>query len=211
MAEQVGRFMDEYFYSKLGEEWKRVSDSELQQRGVDVVLGDCKIDEKVKVKDGYLNRILEYPSFELSFVNRYLKRQLGWFVDKNNITDYYAFIAVYTDANGEYSINSDNIDHLNVLFVNKIEMMQYVLDNNIDLGADIRELAGEDMGDRLEHTGTGIHIKLSTQFSEKPINMVVRRSILYRLDSTREFDIHRNFIQDTQEEKSCSDDSSFVL
>lgn len=210
MAEQVGRFMDEYFYSKLGEEWKRVADSELQQRGVDVVFGDCKIDEKVKVKDGYLNRILEYPSFELSFVNRYLKRQLGWFVDKNNITDYYAFIAVYTDANGEYSISSDNIDHLNVLFVNKIEIMQYVLDNNIDLGADIRELAGEDMGDRLEHPGTGIHIKLSTQFSEKPINMVVRRNILYGLDSTREFDIHRNFIQDTQE-KSCSDDSSFVL
>ena len=47
MAEQVGRFMDEYFYSKLGEEWKRVADSELQQRGVDVVFGDCKIDEKI--------------------------------------------------------------------------------------------------------------------------------------------------------------------
>lgn len=198
MSEQVGIFMDKYFYSKLGERWTRVSDSELQKRGVDVVFGDCKIDEKVKVKDGYLNKLIEYPSFELSFVNKYFKRQLGWFVDKNNITDYYAFIAVYTDAKDEYSISSVNIDHLNVMFVNKIEIMRYVLENDIDLGKDINEIASENFGDRLEHPGTGIHIKLSTQFSEKPINMVVRRNILYGLDSTREFDVHKNFIQDTQ-------------
>lgn len=197
LSEQVGMFMDEHFYSKLGEKWRRVTDGELQKRGVDVEFGNCNIDEKVKVKDGYLNKILEYPSFELSFVNRNLKRQNGWFIDGNSLTDYYAFISVYTDAKNEYSIENDNISRLVVLFVKRTEIMKYVLENNIDLGKDIKELSSYEMGERIDHTGSGIHTKISMQFSEKPINMVVRREILRGLESTREFDIHKDFIEET--------------
>lgn len=197
LSEQVGKFMDERFYSKLGEKWNRVIDGELQKRGVDVQFGDCNIDEKVKVKDGYLNRILEYPSFELSFVNRSLKRQNGWFVDGNSLTDYYAFISVYTDAENEYSIERSNISRLVTLFVKRTEIMEYVLNNGIDLGRDIKELSSYEMGDRIDHPGSGIHTKISMQFSEKPINMVVRREILRSLNSTREFDIHMDFIEET--------------
>lgn len=199
LSEYVGQFMDEYFYSRLDEEWRRNTDTVLQRRGVDVVFGDSNIDEKVKIRGGYLNTILAFPSFELSFVNRNLKRQTGWFLDTDSLTDYYAFIAVYSDAKDEYSVNYDNIDHLNVMFVNRIQVMKYVLASGINLGKDMKELATETMGDRINHPGTGIHIKMSMQFSEKPINMVVRREILYKLDKTREFDVHRNFIQDTNE------------
>ena len=199
MAEQVGRFMDAHFYSVLNEKWQRVYDINLQRRGVDVIFGDVNIDEKVKVKDGYLNSILEYPSFELSFINKRLKRQLGWFVDKDNITDYYAFIAVYTTAMDEYSITNSNIERLNVLLVRKIEIMEKVLGDGIDINEDIRKLSKTTEIERINHDGTGMHTKISLQFSEKPINLVVRRDILLGLKSTREFDVHKDFIEDITE------------
>ena len=190
MADCIGRFMDNHFYSLLGEKWQRVVDPILQRRGVDVIFGGTNIDEKVKVKNGFLNKILEYPSFELSFVNRTLRRQNGWFVDRNNITDYYAFIAVFTDATDEYSISDGNIDHLNVLFVKKTTLMRHVLDSGIDLADDIKRLSCDMGEEKIYHSGTGIHTKISTQFSEKPINMVVRRDILLGLGDTREFEVY---------------------
>ena len=197
LADAVGHFMDEHFYSKLGEEWCRVSDIGMQTKGVDVEFGGCRIDEKVKVKDGYLNRLLEYPSFELSFINRRLQRQNGWFLDLYNITDYYAFIAVFTEAADEYSVEYGNIDHLNVMFVNKESVKRHVENLGIDLLGDTRALAGGMLGDSIAHNGTGIHIKMSTKFSECPINMVVARRVLYKLDGTREFDVYKDYIEDT--------------
>lgn len=199
MSDHVGKFMDEHFYSALGERWQRVTDYRLQWRGVDVIFGGCKIDEKVKVKSGYLNKLLEYPSFELSFVNRKLKRQCGWFLSPDSMTDYYAFIAVYADVADERSIRYDVIDHLNVLFVNKADVVDYVKTCGIDLQSDVDGLSTEKMGERISHVGTGIHMKISLQFSEKPINMVVSRDVLYGLEHTREFDVYPDFVHDTRQ------------
>ena len=198
LADVVGDFMDEYFYSKLGEKWKRVSDAKLQKRGVDVLFGDCKIDEKVKIKGGFANTLLEYPSFELSFVNRYGKRQLGWFLDPNSLTDYYAMIAVFGDFKDETGVAADTIRYLNVLFVKKQDIYDYIILNGVDVESGVRILETPGSGDRIDHPGTGMHMKLSDRFSEQPINLVVKRSYLYELPNTREFEVYRNRIEDTR-------------
>lgn len=197
LADIVGTFMDSHFYSKLGVKWQRIDDARLQKRGVDVIFGDCKVDEKVKIKGGFANKLLEYPSFELSFVNRFGKRQLGWFLDPNSLTTYYALIAVFGDFIDENGVDSDTIDHLNVLFVKKQDLYDYILLREIDVADDVKTLSIPNYGDRIDHPGTGIHMKLSDRFSEQPINMVIKREILYELPNTREFDVHKNFIEDS--------------
>lgn len=67
---------------------------------------NTNFDEKVKVR-GCLNTILQYPSFEVSLVNRGGQVQDGWFVQPLS-TDYYSFIGVYAYTDDENSISSDS-------------------------------------------------------------------------------------------------------
>lgn len=201
LADIVGKFMDSHFYSILGEKWERVTNPHLQQRGVDVVFGGCKIDEKVKIKGGFANRLLEYPSFELSFVNKFEKRQLGWFLNPDSLTDYYSLIAVFGDFEDENGVNLKTITHLNALFVKKLDLIDYVNECEINVASDVEELSSGYAGDRINHSGTGIHMKLTEKFSEKPINMVVRRDVIYKFPSTREFAVYGNYVEDTISKK----------
>ena len=189
LSDIVGRFMDSHFYSIFGEKWERVSNPHLQKRGVDVIFGGCKIDEKVKIKGGFANRLIEYPSFELSFVNRFEKRQVGWLLNPDSITDYYSLIAVFGDFDDENGVRTDRITHLNSLFVKKSDIFDYVNDCGIDISKDVEELS------------TGIHIKMTERFSEKPINMVVRRDVIYGFPNTREFVVYGDYVEDTISQK----------
>ena len=198
MSDVVGGFMDAHFYPMFGEKWKRVVEPNLQRRGVDVVFGGCRIDEKVKIKGGFANRLLDYPSFELSFVNRRGERQPGWFLSDYSLTDYYSLIAAFGDFVDEDGLTEGTLTHLNALFVKKSDLTDYVALHGIDLETDVAEMSEGYAGDRKEHPGTGIHIKLSDMFSEMPINMVVRREVLYGLPSTREFAIYRDRVEDTR-------------
>ena len=174
-----------------------MTERELQMKGVDVVFGGVNIDEKVKVKGGYANRILEFPSFELSFVNRAGVRQDGWFLSGRNITDYYALIAVFGDFEDENGIDEGTIDHLNVLLVRKRSIEEHVKNSGVDLRNDIKRLSGGLFGDKISHF-PGMYVKLSEKFSERPVNLVVRRDILLGLPCTREFTVRREYAEDAQ-------------
>lgn len=197
MADAVGRFMDRHFYSVLGERWERVTNPHLQRRGVDVVFGGCRIDEKVKIKGGFANRLLEYPSFELSFINRAGIRQDGWFLDETCLTEYYCFIAVFGDFVDETGVEYRKIRKLNAMFVKRDEIRGYVSKCGINLRSDIASVTEYEGIDRVGHDGTGIHVKYTDRFQEMPVNMVVRRDVLYGLDSTREFEIGDVYVEDT--------------
>ena len=49
--EQLAYYMDKYFYDKLGTEYRRIKEPELQLKGVDVVIGpeQVRIDEKASL------------------------------------------------------------------------------------------------------------------------------------------------------------------
>ena len=75
--------MDSWFYSKVAAklscDFERVTDFTEQIQGIDVKLGKMRIDEKCKYR-GLRNSFIQYPSVEISFVNRTGYVQDGWFI-----------------------------------------------------------------------------------------------------------------------------------
>lgn len=187
-------FLDEYFYSKAalasGVEFRRTSDKDEQLRGVDVVYGKFRLDEKVKIK-GYINRILEYPSFELSFVNRSGRVQVGWVADKNRETDYYVFIAVFADIEDEYQLTKDNIKKLNLLFVKKEDLFMHIANSESKVWEDSLRLRKSSFIDRIDYPHDEFYLKMSRKFSESPINIVYRRYVLKGFEHTKEVEVTR--------------------
>ena len=75
IEQNIANFLDENFWSKLHPfKFKRQTEKKYQFSGIDVTL-ICKnnlsvhFDEKSKIYN-CLNSVLQYPSFEISFVNR---------------------------------------------------------------------------------------------------------------------------------------------
>jgi len=74
LERHVSDFLNSCLYSKLssrGIPCVRRTDARSQFAGIDITVGKLNIDEKVKVRGGYVSRILDYPSFEISFKSQY--------------------------------------------------------------------------------------------------------------------------------------------
>lgn len=192
---EVAKFMDQYLWQKLAKSKQtkasRVSSFDLQVKGVDVKLGNMCIDEKCKFH-GLLNKILQYPSFEVSFRNRAGDIQDGWFVKEDSITTHYAFIAVFADTDDEYNISFDNIQKLNVLLLKKEEVIGMVED---DIKADAESLRDIMLEERQSYDHRKYWLKMSSKLYEQPINLVTTRKQLLSLPSTREIEVTRTSVK----------------
>lgn len=196
----VAAFLDAHFYSKEAEAFKthfeRITDKDLQIRGVDVVFGgNVKIDEKAKVLNGMLNIILQYPSVEISFIDRSGREQDGWFVRKDNLTDYYLFVAVFSPVIDPYELTADNIVKLNLLFVKKSEICGYLKEKNSNIMDAARLLRKIDYDNKIHFAHNEFHLKRTDFYAEKPINLVFHRNILKSFKSSREFLVQKGEIK----------------
>lgn len=86
---------------------KRYSDTWHQYGGVDTSIGKLNIDEKFKIR-GLMNQVLQYPSLEVSFLNKSGYVNDGWFVNDDLSTDYYAYIGVSASVDHESQLTSDS-------------------------------------------------------------------------------------------------------
>ena len=89
--QQLAAFMDKYFYNKLDTTYKRVTDPEMQLKGVDVIIGSdsVKIDEKASLY--YSNVMIPTFVFELDFMSGNVSHT-GWYLNESLVTDYYMLI-----------------------------------------------------------------------------------------------------------------------
>ena len=194
----VGKFMDEYFWKKIAQDknvsFERVTDKRRQWRGQDVVIGDIIIDEKAKVMN-CMNKILECPSFELQHISSIGTLVDGWFM-KNNDTHIYAFIAVFSSVKSAYDISFDNIEHLNVMLVNKSEVKklvhQYDSEENIINAIDYLR---DDYRNSYKFSHNMYCLTKSPWYAEQPINLVLNRELLENIKTTKTFNIYRDRIQ----------------
>ena len=195
VEKEVAEFMDQFLWKKLAAHknivTKRITDKELQLKGVDVQLGGMNIDEKCKFH-GLLNQILQYPSFEVSFIDSAGNIQDGWFVKDNNITTHYAYIAVFADTDNEYNITFNNIQKLNVLIIKKAEVKKMLEDDLVKDAEELRDLMFED---RKTYSHRKYWLKISNNLFEQPVNLVTTRKQLLNLESTREIEVTRTTIK----------------
>ena len=203
----ISKFLDENFWSKFPNGFIRQTEKKYQFSGIDVTL-ICKnnlsinFDEKAKVY-GVLNQILQYPSFEIQFVNRAGGVQPGWFCQKNLSTDYYSFVGVYTVNENNY-INclssENNISACDVLWVAKQEVIDFVKQD-----VSLSQLWNDANTLRAESKSLGVSktrkyyknfwLTHSTRLFESPVNLVMPRNTLENFKNSRHFYITKNEIK----------------
>ena len=201
----VSGFLDKYFYSKVAHREKlyfsRWTDREHQLLGIDVTLGNVNIDEKCKCY-GCMNSLLKCPSFEISFEHRQMGRLEGWFVNKELKTDYYAILGVFASAaTAQEFISEKQLQKVDILLVSKQDVVDFA--SSEGLGRDellkiseelVEEGKNNCFGDaKLRRTFPSgkLWITHSTNFIEKPVNLVIPRETLCGFGGTRHFVVTR--------------------
>ena len=96
----VGEFLDECFYQKFNERFKRIDDLSLQWKGIDVIATQkdgttFNIDEKSAAH--YVNSDLRTFAFEVSFLNKADRLNKGWLLNTDLETDCYLLSWVYAN------------------------------------------------------------------------------------------------------------------
>ncbi len=194
----VAKFLDENFYGKLTNATvTRRIDKEHQFAGIDITINNTNFDEKIKIR-GCLNSTYQYPSFEVSMLNRGDEIDDGWFV-KPLSTDYYAFIGVYSYGNEENAVSAaSQISACDVLWVKKQDVVDMVEEQMTmdELKSDAAELREDDFMPMQKKRKTYPHRKFWLTYSawmhEKPVNLVVPRDILEKLPHSTHFIVRKN-------------------
>ena len=207
IEKNISDFLDQNFWSKFKYGFVRQTDKKLQCAGIDVTLlgkNNLSINFDLKAKVyGVLNSILQYPSFEVSFLNRANQIQTGWFCQKNLSTDYYNFIGVYT-VNENNDINclssSNAISACDVLWCKKQDVIDFVKQttNLSDLYNDANKLRAESKSLGLSKNRKyykNFWLTYSSNLFEKPVNLVMQRNTLETFKNSKHFYITKSEIK----------------
>lgn len=186
---------------------------ERQKLGEDVVLRDkdghikCIIDEKAKIQ-GHLNDIITYPSFEI--IRRPLpdlRHTLGWFSHPVSNTTHYAMISIGTNREvqpfHEYTLNEEDITCAVYGLICKKTLVQWIKEQTFKSIEEItndayqlfqqwktnpqRQKWGAVKVYREDWRGKYIHLKLSANMDNQPVNLVIRRDVLRNDGLIREY------------------------
>ncbi|MDP9957646.1 hypothetical protein J2X97_003315 [Epilithonimonas hungarica] len=171
----LGQFLDE-IYEKLNLNFTRVTDTEFQNKGVDLIFvhsgKEYYIDEKAQLD--YLNNSLPTFTFELSYLKNGNWRK-GWLFDHKKITDHYFLI---TDIRIKTQTIEEGFESCSITSVDTKKLRKYL--ENIGLDWDTLN----DLDAQIRHSDQEKNIPLrnlkekeegclyfSVQKDEKPLNL----------------------------------------
>ena len=202
---RLGDFMDEFFYSKLktndGQpvKFKRMTDKESQQKGIDVCLEvagrTITIDEKASIY--YSNAMIPTFAFELDSIQKGYEEPIeGWFVNDDLETQFYMLIwpNVKCVRDGtkwirkEISeIRKEDFTIVESMLIKK-KNIRIELENNgydkshlIEYAKRYRKMCASSDSNHEEKMFDGVKIMFSGHLAERPINLVIRKELLYEL------------------------------
>lgn len=220
--EVCASFVDHNWFEKYPDHfsYERVSVKDRQLHGEDVVLtvngGQTYIiDEKAKMQGGYVNKVINYPSFEILCKNQYGTSHFeSWFVSESQTNTHYAMISVASDKqiakNEEYKLNEDDITCMVYGLINRDKLHHWV---EKETGKTLKEItkdawdlltayknnpAPNDRYDTVKvyrTDGDGskyLYLKLSPKRMGQEVNLVVRRDYLRKDHLITEIYVDRN-------------------
>lgn len=198
----VSEFLDTYFYSMYDVSTERVYRRELQLNGADVIVdGKMYIDEKLKLYP--LNEFITCLAFELQFYTSGRRLVEGWFLKDDSITTHYNIVTAFLYGKKSKLESMDDIEHLNLLFVSKKRLKEYVFStlSQEGLERDVDELRAREVGNcargklRKKYKHGKFWLTRSVHLAEEPINLNVPRERLSSLQGSVEFCVSRFGVQ----------------
>ena len=180
MEEYFGQWLDEHFYPKLIDvnDFKRIDDYTLQKKGVDVIVRigneEFFLDEKTTLH--YINKNI--PTFAFELMNR-TSGARGWLHNPDYLTSHY----VLCWPNGNLPINSkDSFTTSEVMILDRNKLLNYL--DSIGLSYDVLLEKIENYSSKVTRTTfkfelvPGINLFFTEWLYEKPVNIVIQKSIL---------------------------------
>lgn len=204
---QLGVFLDRCFYSKLHDTkgnnvfFERKKDAQSQLQGIDIELvADGKrflIDEKASIY--YSNLMIPTFAFEIDSLQRgHSKPVEGWFINDELLTEYYLLIwpnIKCESINNKWlrkdlgSIRDTDFTIVEAMLVEKERLVAAVNNYGCDkphlltYAKMLRKKANNISETITENINENIKIMYSGKIAEKPINVVIRKSMLKEIAS----------------------------
>ena len=177
----ITQFLENRFFSKYGKPYEIVRDKERQVKGIDVILNGKNIDIKAQSSKRYINNPTDTFLLEISFLNKNGEEMVGWFLNNDLLTDYYAFVWIIdatVNESGGITIAED-IHKAEMMFVDKRKLQDYIATkydaSSLLQEADRARVVGERVSEVLMD---GIKFSHTPTLFEKPCNLVVKKSLL---------------------------------
>lgn len=173
----MSEFLQKYFYDVYLTDYtvKKVTDRNLQVKGVDVILKNDDvtyyIDEKAAIR--YVG--LKTFALELSFINRMGNLTTGWLLDESKINDYFLFVWI-NELNGDKIQDISSIKNVDVALVSKESILNHLSsigwtkENLTIKDNQIRTSENLYMGDIKKN---GCKFAYSKHLIEQPINILL--------------------------------------
>lgn len=199
IEQRISNWMDKYYYPNLKCTAERIHDMKRQCLGIDIILnGKICIDEKAKYRSGYFNKIIPSIGFEIDRFCRDGQRRIGWYVDSQAKTTHYSILSIFADCRFPEDITVENIYKIVNLTISKKQLKALT-----EKYWTSQELIGQSnilrrtRNARTDSANPDIWITLTPpeKYIESPCNIVVTRSALKSLPSSREIEITKESIR----------------
>ena len=188
--EILSTYLDELYakkYNTSNFSIQRITDLDLQHKGVDLILDNKKekfnVDEKAQLD--YLNHSLPTFAFEISYLKNNEWRK-GWLFDENKITDIYFLITnIYTKTPNNLSSGLSKIKITGIYREKLIKLLSkkgltesvlYKLEKEIRKS----EAHGKIELEQLDSKTEGLIYYSKTNKNEQPINLVLKLDFLIK-------------------------------
>lgn len=198
----LGVFLDIYFYPKMAEERllpiaQRIYAKSLQRKGIDILIGNqTKVDEKAQLY--YINRPVESFAFEIDYYDESANHIVdGWFINNSNETD--AYLLMWIPEARTTHINrlvAEDFEYIDADYLRKNRLKAYterlgLYDTTLKKNA---LMMREKNIERLSINDDCYMTYSIKGYSEKPINLVVRKSVLDEM-SDNIFEIRKDNVK----------------
>ena len=134
---KVGKFLDEYFYGRGCSNTNRNDDDlELQYKGYDIaVTGRSGSEYVIDEKAAFKWRNLSTFAFEISSYNKMERLYEGWYLNSDNINDFYTLVWVNDNTGKAHKVNYDidfsEVTSIDVTLVSKESIHEYLASEGI--------------------------------------------------------------------------------
>lgn len=192
---ELAKFLDKHLYSNnMFTRSDRTDDSTTQIAGSDIILTipslgikDAIVDEKASIY--YINKKLRTFVLEISFLNRSLNYNEGWFVDDTLSTEYYLMQWIKADVDSPWKVKEDNITEIECVLISKTKLKKY-FENEGYNKARLLEISQE-MRDTdnpmIAPLNKPYRFYFTQKLAEKPINILLNKEEYIRLSEFHYF------------------------
>lgn len=193
---EMAKFMDKYFYAPLLAEGafssiQRITNPDMQKSGIDVIATykgkEFFLDEKAQLY--YINKDLPTFAFELEYLMDG-KPRTGWLLNEQLRTTHYLLLWPFATVEKAQQLTADRITEVSGLLITKKKLLQYLDShglNQLALRKMVVDVRKSRQYGKIDIHKSGVYLFASDpkDYSEAPINIVVRREELNKIAEAR--------------------------